>query len=817
MKRIALFFGIAAAMVASCSIQDENFETPQQDDVIFYASFEQPSEGTRVYANEELLLRWTADDRVSIFNKLTYNQQYKFTGETGDNAGGFRKVDTDEFVTGNTISHVVSVYPYQEGTKISESEVLTLTLPAEQHYAENTFGLGANTMVSVSEDNVLQYKNVGGYLRLSLYGEGVSVSSITLKGNNGEKLAGKATVTMPLDGTPSAVLANDATDEITLICDSPVALGATTEESKDFWFVVPPVTFSRGFTVTIITSNGSAIDHSTSNAVEITRSKLSKMASFKVVEETPSVVSVNCSFSDITISKCQTIVSLTFNKEIGSGVVVGILYSVDENPVSSENALTKSFNYTGTQNIDLYFLLTTLEMNTEYYCVPFAIVGGEYIYGNIRSFKTQNIVSVTEGDYVDMGAGILWASSNLGAKKPTEAGDRYAWGELTTKESYSLDNYTYYLGNNYIDIGNNIVNTDYDVCRSKLGNGYRLPSVSELSHLFTDNSYAWTEYDGVVGVVIQSEKNGNSIFIPYLNTNLYSGYHTLEGSSDGYTAHYSGLFAGFMTGQLSTNTGTFGSVYCLMICPEISSAPANYKYNQVWYNGFLAREKGQSVRAVYDPSCVSVAIPEAVDLGLPSGIKWASFNLGASKPEEYGDYYAWGETEPYYSSLDPLTWKEGKEGGYCWATYKWCRGTNNAKLTKYCSDPSYGYIEFTDERTVLDLVDDAAYVNLGGKWRMPTYDEFTELREKCTWEWTLMNGINGQIVTGPNENSIFLPATGCRWYSGLTMAGGFGFYWSSSLDTGYSYDALHLIFGSDDVSQQGSLRYHGLSVRPVCD
>ena len=282
MKRIALYLGVAAAMVASCSIQEEDFKAPVQDDVIFYASFEQPSEGTKVYANENLYLRWTADDRVSIFNKLTYNQQYKFLGETGDNSGGFNRVDAAEFVTGNEIPHVVSVYPYQEGTKISEEEVLNLTLPAEQHYAANTFGLGANTMVSVSEDNVLQYKNVGGYLRLRLYGEGISVTSITLKGNNGEKLAGKASVTMPLHGTPTAVLADDATDEITLICDTPIALGATAEECKDFWFVVPPVSFSQGFTVSVFQSSGGAFKIFTSKNISIERSKLSKMSPFGV-------------------------------------------------------------------------------------------------------------------------------------------------------------------------------------------------------------------------------------------------------------------------------------------------------------------------------------------------------------------------------------------------------------------------------------------------------------------------------------------------------------------------------------------------------
>ena len=224
---------------------------------------------------------------MSIFNKNSLNQQYKFLGETGDNAGGFEKIDGAEFVTGNKIPHVVSVYPYQASTKISESEDITVNLPAEQHYAENTFGLGANTMVSVSEDNFLQYKNVCGYLRISLYGEGVSVSSITLKGNNGEKLAGKASVTMPLDGTPTAVFANEATGEITLICDTPVALGVTAEESVDFWLVVPPVTFSEGFTVIVTQTTGGTFEKSTTKGITIERSNLSKMSPMEVQEVTP--------------------------------------------------------------------------------------------------------------------------------------------------------------------------------------------------------------------------------------------------------------------------------------------------------------------------------------------------------------------------------------------------------------------------------------------------------------------------------------------------------------------------------------------------
>ncbi len=282
MRRFALYFGLATALVVSCSIQEEDFKAAKQNDVIYYATFEQPAEeGTRVYANEDLLLRWNADDRVSIFSKNTYNQQYKFIGETGDNSGGFSKVDGSEYVTGNPIAHSVSVYPYQEGIKISEEEVLALTLPAEQSYAENTFGLGDNTMVSVSVDNFLQYKNTGGYLLISLYGEGVSVSSITLKGNNGEKLAGKASVTMPLDGVPTVVMDDDAVKEITLKCETPVTLGPNSEKSTKFWFVVPPVTFEKGFTIKIKQAYGSSVE-STSKSITILRSTLSKMSPIKV-------------------------------------------------------------------------------------------------------------------------------------------------------------------------------------------------------------------------------------------------------------------------------------------------------------------------------------------------------------------------------------------------------------------------------------------------------------------------------------------------------------------------------------------------------
>lgn len=206
--------------------------------------------------------------------------------------------------------------------------------------------------------------------------------------------------------------------------------------------------------------------------------------------------------------------------------------------------------------------------------------------------------------------------------------------------------------------------------------------------------------------------------------------------------------------------------------------------------------------------------PEMVDLGL--SVKWASFNLGATKPEEYGDYYAWGETEPYYSRQEPLAWREGKEAGYDWPSYKWCMGTSDT-MTKYCTESYYGYNGFTDGKTVLDPEDDAAHVNLGGNWRMPTDEEWTELLAKCTWEWTSLNGIKGYEVTGPNGKHIFLPAASGYVAHSHYLTGSEGDYLSSSLYSGISHYSRTVKFTFRYAGRYSGDRCDGLSIRPVYD
>ena len=188
---------------------------------------------------------------------------------------------------------------------------------------------------------------------------------------------------------------------------------------------------------------------------------------------------------------------------------------------------------------------------------------------------------------------------------------------------------------------------------------------------------------------------------------------------------------------------------------------------------------------------------EYVDLGL--SVKWATCNVGATKPEEYGDYFAWGEVEP-------------KET-YNWSTYKWCNGSDDTQ-TKYCTNSNYGTV---DNKTVLESADDAAAVNWGGSWRMPTTEEQQELIENCTWTWTTQNGVNGYKVTSKsNGNSIFLPAAGYRSGSSLYFAGSYGYYWSGSLYTGSPFTAWYVNFYSSDVNRYSYYRDYGQSVRPVC-
>ena len=227
--------------------------------------------------------------------------------------------------------------------------------------------------------------------------------------------------------------------------------------------------------------------------------------------------------------------------------------------------------------------------------------------------------------------------------------------------------------------------------------------------------------------------------------------------------------------------------YSLSFEYDENSSRHSREAHVVFYNSEYAVGDTLTVVQAGNPDASSVS---AVDLGL--SVKWASCNVGAESPEEYGDYFAWGETttKSDYSSSTSVTY-----------------GLSISELE------SRGIIGADGNLTAAY---DAATANWGGNWRMPTLDEMKELLDECTWEWTTMNGVYGRKVTGPNGNSIFLPAAGYRYGTSLYYAGSYGYYWSAT-PLGTGNNAYGLYFNSDYYDWRSIGRYYGQAVRPVSE
>ena len=204
-------------------------------------------------------------------------------------------------------------------------------------------------------------------------------------------------------------------------------------------------------------------------------------------------------------------------------------------------------------------------------------------------------------------------------------------------------------------------------------------------------------------------------------------------------------------------------------------------------NGGGGSSQIETDAAVEAGLCPDTKHPHAIDLGI--GVYFACCNVGASSPEEYGGYYAWGETK--------------EKDYYYWNTYTHCDGSKNTchDLGSDISGTKY----------------DVAHVKWGGGWHMPSYEQLGLLTSKCTSEWTSANGVYGRKVTGPNGASIFLPAAGSRWDDSTSNVGSFGGYCSSTQGPNYSGLAYSLYFGSGNFYRGGDGRYYGRSVRPVTE
>ena len=546
--------------------------------------------------------------------------------------------------------------------------------------------------------------------------------------------------------------------------------------------------------------------------------------------ETPSVgVSVNS--TDIT-----AVVNTYVSSPISEITARGFYWGTNPNPTEADNNVVLE-NTTGS----IAKAITNLTPNTTYYVKAYATNSSGTSYSEVISFTTLDKV---EYDYVDLGlpSKLKWATYNVGASFPEECGNYYAWGEVTPKTEYTQSNSETYgmlmndiSGNPQYDAAaanwgggwrmptNTEMQELIDYCTwewtTQNGvNGYKAKSKTNDNSIFIpakgyrqgsetydigtgyywnsipkdDNAGSYYMYFGsrvphvssgnrYYGRTIRPVKDSGdeeapSISVTINNTDITAIVDTYVSSSTEITAR------GFYWGTNPNPTEADNNVVLENALGDIKQVLVDLTPNTTYYvKAYATNSYGTSYSEVVSfTTLAESAFTDYVDLGLPSGLKWATYNVGASTPEEYGNYYAWGEivTKNIYTEENSVTYGESM------------------------SDIS-GNVQY-----------DAATANWGGDWRMPTEAEMHELVNECTWTWLLQNGTKGYKVTGPNGSSIFLPAAGYYQSWSLTNAGGGGYYWSSAPYG--STNAYGLNFNSDGHRVYYDYRrYYGCPVRPV--
>ena len=426
-------------------------------------------------------------------------------------------------------------------------------------------------------------------------------------------------------------------------------------------------------------------------------------------------------------------------------------------------------------------------------------------------------------EYVDLGLSVKWATHNIGANKMTDVGEYYAWGETTPYiEKITYANYGWGFPPCSMDA---ILASIYDSATELWGRSWRMPTGKELKELIDGCTWTWVDNmdnSSMSGYVATSKINGKSIFLPASKFISGTSNYTPKENDAIYWSSYGFSVAGSM------NFGAGSTAECLRFVTE--PGMVNPVKMDIWAMG-----SGATIRPVLgkpndffphpddltydqaemDRQGVSVSGKKGqhtyVDLGLPSRTLWATYNLGATLPAEYGDYLAWGETKP----KDEYTMENYK----FFKEYSSIGPNHYAQLTKYVWDKDFGKV---DGKCVLENTDDAAYVNWGSNWHMPTIEQVEELGKYCT-VWREDVTINGKTVIGfivmsmINENYLYLPAAG--WEYNQTPNNHMNaWYWASEVSPEINTRATFMLEINNAITCdkiEGTARCQGLPVRAV--
>ena len=428
--------------------------------------------------------------------------------------------------------------------------------------------------------------------------------------------------------------------------------------------------------------------------------------------------------------------------------------------------------------------------------------------GNVYyNYSPSPTINSNGHDYVDLGlpSGTLWATMNVGALKPSDYGQYFQWGDMVGyaaeqigtgdgKKKFANDWSDYKWGkkSNFTKytIPGATLDLEDDAAHVNMGGDWHMPSKKQCQELLDNTISAWTTSDSVSGVTFTSKKDASkSIFIPAAGIVQDSSFDR-RGSG--------GIIWTTIMGSVNVSYGLF-----------FDSDHTGISKN--------VRRNGLSVRGVIGSLEETINGYTYVDFGLPSRTKWATCNVGASKPTEYGKYFQWADTQGYT--------KEEIEAGKKkfasdWSDYKLNPSHDGKTFTMY-----------TNLGDKLDLKDDAAHANMGGDWHMPTPEQIEELFENTTTAWTTSDGVSGLMFTSEEYDSIaiFIPAAGYAIEGTVEDTGKTGGVWSSMLNRtkneseedegadGDGIDGAESIYIDSEYGGGSSYdpRYSGLSVRGV--